>query len=154
MFNLFVISSIFSINIYWKNLNETINIVNNKLNKIATDEPVLLTNFKYVKYHDFNHIELLNNNFYLENFLKSHSLIRNNIIILNKKNVNKINLEEKYILYNIYDLKNNMIYKKQNIQQVYDYLSHENIDSRHWAGFIFKNEKFKNMLPDYYSDKF
>lgn len=154
VFNLFIISSIFSINIYWKNLNETINIVHNKLNKIATDETVLLTNFKYVKYHDFNHIELLNNNFYLENFLQSHSLKRNNIIILNKKNYNKINLEEKHILYNIYDLKNNMIYKKQNIQQVYYYLSHENIGSRHWAGFIFKYEKFKNMLPDYYSDKF
>ncbi len=152
IFNFILISSIYSTNLYWKEINYKMEVFNNNIMNLPKDKIIFLKNEKYFIYNLFKHIEFLNNDFYLDNYFLTYNLNKDNIYLLNSKNIylnkNKIN---EYI---VYDVRNNNIKNYKNIDDINNiYLSYDDRLTRHWSINLIKNKNLLNFLPDYYRKK-
>tara|TARA_B100001964_G_C14075825_1_gene527926 strand:+ start:563 stop:958 length:396 start_codon:yes stop_codon:yes gene_type:complete len=127
-------------------------VFNNNIMNLPKDKIIFLKNEKYFIYNLFKHIEFLNNDFYLDNYFLTYNLNKDNIYLLNSKNIylnkNKIN---EYI---VYDVRNNNIKNYKNIDDINNiYLSYDDRLTRHWSINLIKNKNLLNFLPDYYRKK-
>jgi len=142
---------------YWKKTNTEIELIKNEIINLSNnykDHTILLKNIEYINIFQFKHIELFNDQSYLDNFIISNKIETNNnyFYILKDIEIKKYENIEKIL---IYDFKNKNILLINNYNELFEnYKNYRDFyTNRHWIQMInFSYLYF--LLPEHYMNKF